>query len=195
MRLGSASWFTSRSRTKKRSRWLVATFANLPSRAYRRPVEDSEIDRLFQVMKFAWEQGSEEDEIFKTAVTAVLASPQFLFRVELDPDPDDEDGIRELNDFELATRLSYFLWSSMPDERLFELARKGELRNRDVLAAEAKRMLADPKSQALVDNFAGQWLQLRDVELLNPDPDQFTQFDEPAAVWRCDAKLNCSSSR
>ncbi len=148
------------------------------SRAYRRPVSESETDRLFEVMKFAWEQGSEEDEIFKTAVTAVLASPQFLFRVELDPDPEDEDGIRELNDFELATRLSYFLWSSMPDEQLFDLARKGELRNRDVLVAEAKRMLADPKAHALVDNFAGQWLQLRDVALLNPDPDQFTQFDD-----------------
>lgn len=130
-------------------------------------------------MRFAWEQGSEENEIFKTVVTAVLASPQFLFRVELDPGPDDEDGVRQLSDYELATRLSYFLWSSMPDEQLFELARTGELHNRDVLAAEAKRMLADPKSQALVDNFAGQWLQLRDVELLNPDPDQFTQFDEP----------------
>jgi hypothetical protein len=160
------------------------------SRAFRRPVEDPDTDRLFQVMRFAWEQGSEEDEIFKTAVTAVLASPQFLFRVERDPDPDDEDGVRELSDFELATRLSYFLWSSMPDERLFDLAKKGELRNRDVLAAEAKRMLADPKAQALVDNFAGQWLQLRDVELLNPDPEQFTQFDEPLrAAMRRETEL------
>lgn len=148
------------------------------SRAFRRPVEESEEERLFALMRFAWEQGSDDAEIFKTAVTAILASPQFVFRVEHDPGPEDEDGVRELNDFELATRLSYFLWSSMPDERLFELARKGQLRDREVLAAEARRMLADPKAQALVDNFAGQWLQLRDVELLNPDPEQFARFDE-----------------
>ncbi len=148
------------------------------SRAYRRPLEESDVERLFKVMAYAREQGSSKVETFKTVVTAVLASPQFLFRVELDPAPDDADGIRELSDFELASRLSYFLWSSMPDEQLFELAREGELRNPEVLAAQAKRMLADPKANALVDNFAGQWLQLRDVDLLNPDLEQFAGFDD-----------------
>ncbi len=83
----------------------------------------------------------------------------------------------QLNGFELASRLSYFLWSSMPDQRLFDLAQAGELNKRDVLVAEAKRMLADPKSRALVDNFAGQWLQLRDLSRLMPDPEKFPDFD------------------
>jgi hypothetical protein len=147
-------------------------------RAYRRPLEEAELDRLFKLMIIAWQKGSDQDEIFKTAVTAILASPQFLFRVELDPSPDDQDGIRKLNDFELASRLSYFLWSSMPDARLFELARDGELGDPKVFAAETGRMLADPKSVALVENFAGQWLQLRDVNVLNPDPDRFAAFDD-----------------
>ena len=147
-------------------------------RAYRRPLEEAELDRLFNLMVIAWQKGSDPDEIFKTAVTALLASPQFLFRVELDPSPDDEDGIRKLSDFELASRLSYFLWSSMPDERLFELARGGQLSEPNMLAAEAKRLLADPKAAALVENFAGQWLQLRDVDVLNPDPEQFAVFDD-----------------
>ena len=147
-------------------------------RAYRRPLDDDQLDRLFKLMVIAWQKGSDPDEIFKTAVTAILASPQFLFRVERDPPPDDQDGIRVLDDFELASRLSYFLWSSMPDERLFELARDGKLQDPKVLAGEAERMLADPKADALVENFAGQWLQLRDVDVLNPDPEQFAAFDD-----------------
>ncbi len=147
-------------------------------RAYRRPLDEDQQDRLFNLMVIAWQKGSEPDEIFKTAVTAILASPQFLFRVERDPPPDDQDGIRVLDDFELASRLSYFLWSSMPDERLFELARDGKLQDPEVLAAEAERMVADPKADALVENFAGQWLQLRDVDVFNPDPEQFAAFDD-----------------
>ncbi|MCG8649295.1 MAG: DUF1592 domain-containing protein [Pirellulales bacterium] len=152
------------------------------SRAYRRPVDESELNRLFEVMVFAWQQGSEPDEIFKTAVTAVLASPQFLFRIELDPEADDEDGIRPLNDYELASRLSYFLWSSMPDRELFDLAAQEKLTDPQVLAGQVKRMLADPKARALVDNFAGQWLQLRDVDVIHPDPDQFKDFDDQLRV-------------
>ncbi len=146
-------------------------------RAYRRPLSDDEVDRLFRLMVIAFQKGSAEDEIFKTAVTAVLASPQFLFRVELDPAPDDEDRVRELNSYEIATRLSYFLWSSMPDEELFSLAREDKLQDHSVIKGQVKRMLADPKADALVKNFAGQWLQLRDVELLNPNPEQFASFD------------------
>ncbi|WP_147869660.1 DUF1592 domain-containing protein [Stieleria maiorica] len=148
------------------------------TRAFRRPISDDEADRLFSIMRSAFERGAPKDEIFQTVVTAILIHPSFLFRVERDPEPDDADGIRALDGYELATRLSYFLWSSMPDERLFELAASGELANKDVLAAEAKRMLADPKSQALVDNFAGQWLQLRDVSSLMPDPVRFPEFDD-----------------
>ncbi len=146
-------------------------------RAYRRPLKEEEVERLFKLMVFAWQRGSDDDEIFKTAVTAVLASPQFLFRVETDRS-DGDDGVARLNDFEIASRLSYFLWSSMPDEQLFDLAREGKLHRPEVIADQAKRMLADPKATALVENFAGQWLQLRDVQRINPDPQQFTDFDD-----------------
>jgi hypothetical protein len=146
-------------------------------RAYRRPLRPDEGERLFGIMRYAWEQDSSEDEIFKTGIAAILSSPHFLFRVEQDPAADDEDGIRPLDGYELATRLSYFLWSSMPDQTLFDLAASGELTKHDVLAAQVRRMLADPKSRALVDNFAGQWLQLRDVSRLMPDPVLFPDFD------------------
>lgn len=108
----------------------------------------------------------------------MLASPHFLFRIEEDPSADDPDGIRRLSDHELATRLSYFLWSSMPDEELFQLANEGKLGDPGTLGNQVRRMLGDAKSRALVDNFAGQWLQLRDVERLSPDPERFPAFDE-----------------
>jgi hypothetical protein len=147
-------------------------------RAWRRPLSEGEKERLFEIMKFAYDQNSSLDEIFRTVVSAVLSSPHFLFRVERDTDGEDEDGIRQLDGFEMASRLSYFLWSSMPDKSLFELARSGKLTQPDVIASQAKRMLADPKSKALVSNFAGQWLQLRDVSRLMPDPELFPDFDD-----------------
>jgi hypothetical protein len=146
-------------------------------RAYRRPLTEDDQARLFDIMKFAYEQDSSMDEIFRTVVTAVLSNPHFLFRVERDAGSDDEDGIRALDGYEVASRLSYFLWSSMPDETLFDLARSGNLTQPEIIAAQAKRMLADPRSTALVDNFAGQWLQLRDVSRLMPDPELFPDFD------------------
>ncbi len=146
-------------------------------RAFRRPITDAEEERLFELMRFAFMRGSEPEEIMELVTAAILSSPHFLYRVERDPAPDDPDGIRELSGHELATRLSYFLWSSMPDDRLFELAESGEIQRDDVLASEVRRMLADPKSKALVDNFAGQWLQLRDVSRLMPDPELFPDFD------------------
>lgn len=146
-------------------------------RAFRRPLTEAEQGRLFEVMHFAWQRDSSEAEIFKTVIAAVLSNPNFIFRVEREADAATEEGIRELDGYELASRLSYFLWSSMPDARLFELAASGELQKREVLEAEAKRMLADAKSIALVENFAGQWLQLRDVSRLMPDPGTFPEFD------------------
>ena len=146
-------------------------------RAYRRPITEDEQERLFGIMKLAYEQDSSMDEIFKAVISAVLSNPHFLFRVERDAGSDDEDGIRELDSYEVASRLSYFLWSSMPDETLFDLARSGKLTHPEVIVAQARRMLADPGSTALVDNFAGQWLQLRDVSRLMPDPELFPDFD------------------
>lgn len=151
--------------------------AHLTEQAFRRPPSANEMERLFELMRFAWDSDASPQEIYKTLITAVLASPNFLYRVEEDDPEEFVDGSRPLNDFELASRLSYFLWSSMPDERLFELARKRQLHTNEQLEAEAVRMLADPKSKALVDNFAGQWLQLRSLDLLSPDPDKFSGFD------------------
>jgi hypothetical protein len=106
---------------------------------------------------------------------AVLASPDFLFRVEEDPQPGEPNNIHTLNEFELASRLSYFLWSSMPDDELFQLAAKGQLRAN--LDQQVTRMLHDPKAQSLVENFAGQWLQLRQMDNVSPDTTKFPAFD------------------
>lgn len=156
------------------ARLNVQHFASL---AYRRPVTEEEQERIFVMMRFAWERNSSPEEIYKTVVAAVLSNPKFLFRVERDPEPESGELVRELDGYELASRLSYFLWSSMPDKELLDLAASGHLTDREVIANQARRMLADPKSRALIDNFAGQWLQLRDVTRLMPDPELFPNFD------------------
>lgn len=147
------------------------------SRAFRRPLTEDEEARFFELMKYAWEQDTPPEMIMETVVAAVLSNPHFLFRVE-NGQPTDDDGIRELTDYELASRLSYFLWSTMPDKRLFDLAKKGQLKKPKTLTSEAKRMLKDRRAKALVDNFAGQWLQLRDVPNLTPDRSAFPDFDD-----------------
>ena len=147
------------------------------TKAFRRPVSEGEFERLYELMRQARRQDLSSDETLEFVMTAVLANPHFLFRVEQDPTENDEDGIRSLDGYELAARLSYFLWSSMPDAELMQLAETGELTHTDILSQQAKRMLADPKSIALVENFAGQWLQLRDVSSLTPDPTVFPEFD------------------
>ncbi len=145
-------------------------------RAFRRAVQETELDPFVQLVQAAMEQGDSFDMAMQTALTATLVSPQFLFRVEQDRNPNDPNDKHPLNDFELASRLSYFLWSSMPDEPLLALAERNELHRDEVLAAEVKRMLADPRSEALVDNFAEQWLQLRILNDLRPDPELFPEF-------------------
>jgi hypothetical protein len=136
------------------------------------------LERLVRLVRLTQEQADSFERGVQLAVQAILSSPHFLFRVELDPVAGDPEGIRALNDFELATRLSYFLWSSMPDDDLFRLARNAELRKPDVLDNQVRRMLADEKAEALVENFAGQWLQLRDIAKVTPDPELFPNFDE-----------------
>jgi hypothetical protein len=120
----------------------------------------------------------------------VVRAPQFLFRVELDRGEGAEGEAHPIGDFELATRLSYFLWSSMPDDELFGVAAAGTLHEPDVLAAQVNRMLADPKSQELVRNFTGQWLELRNLDRSTPDPKKYPDFDEPLrAAMRREAEL------
>jgi hypothetical protein len=152
------------------------------SKAFRRPSTAEEIDRLLGLMKFVQDNGGSPNQAQQAAFQAILSSPHFVFLVEkelVEEGPADATGeIRKLDDFELASRLSYFLWSSMPDATLFELARQGALQDRHVMEAQVLRMLADKRSRALVDNFAGQWLQLRDLRHLNPDRTKFPDFDD-----------------
>jgi hypothetical protein len=156
------------------ARQILTRFA---TRAFRRPVADEELDRLIQLMNGSREHGAEYTQSLQLALQAVLTSSQFLFRVELDSEPDEPDATRELDDYELAARLSYFLWSSMPDDELFAIAAQNALRDDGVLPAQIRRMLADPKSESLVKNFAGQWLQLRSLPNMSPDPERYPEFD------------------
>lgn len=148
------------------------------SRAYRRPATEDELKRLLAVTSAVLDDGASFQEGIKVAVTAVLVSPSFLFRWELDPQRATEDPSRVLNGYEIASRLSYFLWSSMPDEELLQLAKEGKLADVEAIRAQVRRMMADPKGKSLVQNFTGQWLQTRNLESVEPDPEVFPEFDE-----------------
>lgn len=148
------------------------------SRAYRRPATRDEIDRLMAMATLAQNDGLNWDAAMQRAIMAVLVSPKFLFRLELNDrsaQPEAADSV-PLDEYQLASRLSYFLWSSMPDDELFDLAKRGELTKN--LDAQVKRMLASPRSKALVDNFAMQWLQLKRLKTYAPDPKLFPSFNE-----------------
>ena len=146
-------------------------------RAFRGPVSDADVSRFVDIVEMATDDGELFEQGIQYAVQAVLVSPGFLFRVETDARPDDPMVERPVTDYELASRLSYFLWSSMPDDELFQLAERGELRKPDILKQQVTRLLGDPKSKALVDNFAGQWLNLAMLDELTPDPNVFPDFD------------------
>ncbi len=146
--------------------------SRLARRAYRRPVTAADTAPLLQLYAMGRKEGGSFDAGIETALRAILVSPSFLFRVERDPVAQPH----RVSEFELASRLSFFLWSSIPDDELLKTAEQGRLRA--TLPAQVRRMLADPKSRALVDNFAGQWLQLRNLPNWRPDPDKFKDFDD-----------------
>jgi hypothetical protein len=150
---------------------------NFTRRAWRRPVKPAEMDKLLGLVKLAAAQGDTFEKGIQLAVKAALSSPNFLFRLEQDPDPNDPARPHRINDYELASRLSYFLWSSMPDDELFTLAGRNSLHEPAVLDSQVRRMIADPKSQALAENFAGQWLELRNLNSVFPDQRKFPAFD------------------
>ena len=128
-----------------------------------------------------FEQTREEssfDEAIGAGLSSILVNPKFLFRVELDPTEVESGSVYKISDTELASRLSFFLWSSIPDEELLNLAERGELRRPYVLEQQVARMLADPRARALVENFGGQWLHLRNVADWAPDPERYRGFDE-----------------
>ena len=153
---------------------IIERFA---SRAFRRPVQAAEVQRLTKLYGLGRQQGEDFEGGVKVVLTAVLVSPHFLFRIEQDP-ANPVNGAGLISDYELATRLSYFLWSSMPDEALFELAAKNELRKPGVIQKQIQRMLADPKSSAFVENFTGQWLELRNMELSRPDSRKYPMYSD-----------------
>jgi hypothetical protein len=164
------------------ARAILERFA---TRAYRRTVSAAEVARLSRFVDLALENGDSFERGIQLAVQAALVSPHFLFRVELDsrpratgqpaPQPNASEAIGE---FELASRLSYFLWSTMPDDELFRLAGEGKLHLPEVLAGQVRRMLLDWKARAMVENFAGQWLQIRNLRAASPDRERFPGFDE-----------------
>lgn len=150
------------------------TLANFARRAFRRPATAAETDRLMALFDQARERGNAFDESIAVGLQAVLVSPQFLFRMEQDPPAGEE---RKLGDFELASRLSYFLWSTMPDEELLSLAEQGRLSDPATLHAQVRRMMQDARASALAENFGGQWLQFRALESAQPDKALFSRFD------------------
>jgi hypothetical protein len=154
---------------------ILSRFA---SRAFRRPATAQEVERLIKLVELARSNDEPFERGIQLAVEAILVSPNFLFRVEQDPDPASggANSVHEISEYELATRLSYFLYSSMPDDGLFHDAFKGRLRKN--LDKHVERMLKDPKSRALVDNFATQWLEIRRLQNASPDAKLFPAFDD-----------------
>jgi len=151
--------------------------SNLVHHAYRRPVAADDLPELLALYRQGAESGGFEAGV-RLALQKILVSPEFVFRMEFDP-PDAAPGsVQRISDVELASRLSFFLWSSMPDDQLLAVAERGELGDASVLEGQVHRMLADPRSQALVKNFAGQWLFLRNIVRIQPDPAAFPNFDE-----------------
>jgi len=150
-------------------------FANLAKQAYRRPITEAELEAPLQFFGVGREQGG-FDEGIKQGMLAILTSPKFLFRA-LPFDPSQQPGsIVPIGELELASRLAFFLWGSVPDTQLVDLAARGELRKGDTLDQQVARMLADPRANTLVENFVFQWLRLRDLDKVNPDPEIFPNF-------------------
>jgi uncharacterized protein DUF1592/uncharacterized protein DUF1588/uncharacterized protein DUF1585/uncharacterized protein DUF1595/uncharacterized protein DUF1587 len=147
-------------------------------RAYRRPLTDAETSRLVGFFQTGQKKNGKFDEGIESALAFMLVSPQFLFRFEYDPPNVAPGTTYRVSDLELASRLSFFLWSSIPDDQLLTLAIQGRLKNPAVLEQQVKRMLADERARALGANFAGQWLYLRNMQSVKPDDDAFPDFDD-----------------
>jgi hypothetical protein len=165
---------TSASEEEASARQILAT---LMRRAYRRPVGDADLNRIMPIYR----EGRREadfDSGIESALSAILVSREFLFRVEQVPAGIESGMAYRISDLELASRLSFFLWSSLPDDELLEVAARGELHQPAILAHQTQRMLADARSQSLVNNFGGQWLHLRNLDSLTPDGRLFPDFDD-----------------
>jgi len=151
--------------------------SNLAHHAYRRPITADDMPQLLALYKEGAENGGFEAGV-RLALQKILVSPEFLFRAEVDPPNVAPGTAYRVSDVELASRLSFFLWSSIPDDELLAIAEKGQLHDPSVLKAQVKRMMADSRSEALIKNFVGQWLFLRNVSRISPDTTTFMTFDE-----------------
>ncbi len=177
--------------TPSRRRILIATpesaddedecarqiLAALARRAYRRPIDNDDLRKPLEFYRTARRNADFEAGI-EAALSSILVNPNFLFRVERDPPGIASQTAYRIGDFELASRLSFFLWSSIPDDELLDVAARGELSQPDVLERQVRRMLADERAQSLSTNFAGQWLYLRNLESITPDLRLFPDFDD-----------------
>jgi Protein of unknown function (DUF1592)/Protein of unknown function (DUF1588)/Protein of unknown function (DUF1587)/Protein of unknown function (DUF1585)/Protein of unknown function (DUF1595) len=150
---------------------------SLARRAYRRPVVARDVTPLLRLFAGARKEGASFEDATALALRAILVSPDFLFRLEKDDAAAAAATGHPIGEYELASRLSYFLWASMPDEELLRHAERKTLRDPEVLAAQVRRMLKDDKSKALVEGFGGQWLQFRGLESASPDREKFPEFD------------------
>ena len=152
-------------------------FAMLARRAYRRPVTEKDLQAPLGAYASVRGEGEGFEAGIRAGITWILVGPEFLFRVERDPAAAAPGSVHRISDLELASRLSFFLWSSIPDDHLLDLAEQGQLANPVVLEEQVRRMLRDRRSRTLATNFAGQWLYLRNLSSSKPDPALFTEFD------------------
>jgi hypothetical protein len=170
----STSLGTARDDSGACARQIIGTLAR---RAFRRPVSNADIEPLIRF----YDQGRRErgfEHGVQVALERILASPEFVFRAEPDPPGAAAGSVYQLGDVPLASRLSFFLWSSIPDDELLALAAERTLTRKETIERQVRRMLADPKSRALVTNFAGQWLQLRNLNGVQPNSNEFPDFDD-----------------
>ena len=151
--------------------------SNLARRGYRGPVTPEDINPLIGLFSEGRKDGGSFEHGIEMALSGLLVSPRFLYRSPALPEGGNVNDIYELSDIDLASRLSFFLWSSIPDEELLLIAEEGNLKKPEILSAQIDRMLTDPKARALVDNFGGQWLHLRNVQDWTPDPERYDYFD------------------
>jgi hypothetical protein len=162
---------------REAARTVLAAF--LP-RAFRRPAAEAEVERYLGLFDRATKRGDSYDQALKLALKGILIAPSFLFLIETPPE---KPGVYELDHYEVASHLSYFLWASMPDEELFRLAAQGKLHDPQVLRGQVQRMLRDPRARSLADNFAAQWLGIRPLgTTIRPDAKLFPEFDEELAA-------------
>lgn len=159
---------------KKDDAYLQEIFTNFLPKAFRRPVSKEEVAKVVALCKSELAAGESYHDAVRTGLISILCSPKFLYIIE----PSSSEQQRELNDWELASRLSYFLWSSMPDEELFRVAKSGRLRESDVLSAQVERMLADERSQGFIKGFGAQWLKTDEFRNFMPDTNLYKQYDE-----------------